>query len=165
MGPTAGMFDSLFFNTLRVIAAGIGIGLCSQGNFAGTIIFILLYGVTQSILKWLLLRVGYTTGTSFIDNIFSTGMMSVLSKSASLLGLMMVGAMTATMVNVPLNWTIVTGDTSVVVLDIINGIFPGLLGVILLFVMVNLIKKGWRPTRLILLIFIISFVGAILGIF
>ena len=73
--------------------------------------------------------------------------------------------MTATMVNVPLNWTIVTGDTSVVVLDIINGIFPGLLGVILLFVMVNLIKKGWRPTRLILLIFIISFVGAILGIF
>ena len=165
MGPTAGMFDSLFFNTLRVIAAGIGIGLCSQGNFAGTIIFILLYGVTQSILKWLLLRVGYTTGTSFIDNIFSTGMMSVLSKSASLLGLMMGGAMTATMVNVPLNWTIVTGDTSVVVLDIINGIFPGLLGVILLFVMVNLIKKGWRPTRLILLIFIISFVGAILGIF
>lgn len=136
-----------------------------SGNFAGAIIFILLYGVTQSILKWRLLRVGYTTGISFIDNIFSTGMMSVLSKSASLLGLMMVGAMTATMVNVPLNWTIVTGDTSVVVLDIINGIFPGLLGVILLFVLVNLIKKGWRPTRLILLIFIISFVGAILGIF
>ena len=47
----------------------------------------------------------------------------------------------------------------------IRCIFPGLLGVILLFVMVNLVKKGWRPTRLILLIFIISFVGAILGIF
>ena len=32
MGPTAGMFDSIFFNCLRVIGAGIAIGLCSQGN-------------------------------------------------------------------------------------------------------------------------------------
>ena len=32
MGPTAGMFDSLFFNGLRIIAAGIGIGFNSQGN-------------------------------------------------------------------------------------------------------------------------------------
>ena len=30
MGPTAGMFDSIFFNCLRVIGAGIAIGLCSQ---------------------------------------------------------------------------------------------------------------------------------------
>jgi PTS system mannose-specific IID component len=165
MGPTAGMFDSLFFNTLRVIAAGIGIGLCSQGNFFGVIIFILLYGVTQSIAKYFLLNWGYTLGTSFIDDIFNSGMMTVLSKSASLLGLMMVGAMTATMVNVPLNWTITTGDTSVVVADILKSIFPGLLGVILLFVMVRLIKKGWKPTKLILLVFAIAFIGAILHIF
>ena len=45
MGPTAGMFDSIFFNCLRVIGAGIAIGLCSQGNILGTFIFILLYGV------------------------------------------------------------------------------------------------------------------------
>lgn len=165
MGPTAGMFDSLFFNTLRVLAAGIAIGLCSQGNFAGVVIFILMYGVSQSVLKYLLLNVGFTAGTSFIDQVFSTGMMSVLSKCASVLGLMMIGAMTATMVNVPLNWTITTGDTSVVILDIINQIFPGLLGVLLLFWMVHLIKKGWQPTKLILLIFVIAFVGAVLGIF
>ena len=30
MGPTAGMFDSIFFNCLRVIGAGIAIGLCSH---------------------------------------------------------------------------------------------------------------------------------------
>lgn len=92
MGPTAGMFDSLFFNTLRVLAAGIAIGLCSQGNFAGVVIFILMYGVSQSVLKYLLLNVGFTAGTSFIDQVFSTGMMSVLSKCASVLGLMMIGA-------------------------------------------------------------------------
>lgn len=165
MGPTAGMFDSLFFNTFRVIAAGIAIGLCSQGNILGTLIFILLYGVSQSVFKYFFTIWGYTLGTSFIDKVFNSGLISVLSKSASALGLMMVGAMTATMVNVPLNWTITTGDTQVVVADILQSIFPGLLGLVLLFTMVHLIKKGWRPTKLIALVFVIAFVGALVGIF
>ena len=77
MGPTAGMFDSIFFNCLRVIGAGIAIGLCSQGNILGTFIFILLYGISQSLLKWFLLKLGYTLGTSFIDTVFNSGLMSV----------------------------------------------------------------------------------------
>lgn len=165
MGPTAGMFDSLFFNCLRIIAAGIGIGFCAQGNIIGTLIFILLYGVTQSVAKYYLLMAGYNFGTTFIDNVFNSGLIKVLTKSASVLGLMMVGAMTATMVNVPMNLTITSGDTSVVVLDVINSIFPGLLGVCLLFGMVTLIKKGWRPMQLIGVIFVIGLLGALVGIF
>ncbi|MBQ1300560.1 MAG: PTS system mannose/fructose/sorbose family transporter subunit IID, partial [Erysipelotrichaceae bacterium] len=53
----------------------------------------------------------------------------------------------------------------VVVADIINGIFPGLLGVILVFVLVRLIKKGFRPTQLIAGIFAIALLGALLKIF
>lgn len=165
MGPTAGMFDSLFFNCLRIIAAGIAIGLCSQGSFLGTIIFIILYGLSQSLVKYLFVNMGYQYGTSFIDMVFSSGLMQPLTKSAGVLGLMMVGAMTYTTVNVPLNLTIVTGDTSVVVLDVVNSIFPGLLGVLLLFFLVRLIKKGARPTQLILGIFAFALIGAFLGIF
>lgn len=165
MGPTAGMFDSLFFNCLRVIAAGIGIGLCADGNFLGTIIFILLYGVSQSVFKYILINLGYVYGTSFIDMVFETGLMTSLTKSASVLGLIMVGAMTAQMVNVPLNWTLTVGQTSVVVNDIINQIFPGLLGVVLLFTLVSLIKKGKRPTQLIFGILAIAILGALIGIF
>jgi PTS system mannose-specific IID component len=165
MGPTAGMFDSLFFNCFRIIAAGVGIGLCSQGNFFGTILFILLYGVTQSVLKYYLLNIGYTFGTSFIDKVFSSGLMGIMTKCSSIIGLMMVGAMTATMVSVPLDCTINIGETSVVLQDVLNSIFPGLLSVILLFVMVRLIKKGWKPMQLILLVFAIAFLGALIHIF
>ena len=165
MGPTAGMFDSLFFNCLRVIAAGIGIGLCSEGNILGTFIFILLYGVSQSVFKYILINLGYTYGTSFIDMVFSTGLMGALTKAASVLGLTMVGAMTAQMVNVPLNWTLNIGQTSVVVGDVLNQIFPGLLGLVLLFTLVSLIKKGKRPTQLILGIIVFAMVGALVGIF
>lgn len=165
MGPTAGMFDSLFFNCLRIIAAGIAIGFCSEGNILGTLIFILLYGVTQSIVKYYFVNWGYIYGTKFIDMIFSSGLMTALTKAASVLGLVMVGAMTAQMVNVPLNLTITTGQTSVVVADVVNSIFPGLLGVILLFFLVSLIKKGKRPTQLILGIFVFALLGAFVGIF
>lgn len=165
MGPTAGMFDSLFFNCLRIIAAGVAIGLCSQGNFMGVPIFIFLYGITQSILKYFCVKYGYIYGTSFIDKIFSSGLMPALRKSASILGVTMVGAMTAGIVNVPLNWTVQMGDTSVVILDVLNSIFPGILSIVLVLFLMRLIKKGRRPVQLIVGIFAFAFIGAIIGIF
>lgn len=165
MGPTAGIGDSFFFNVVRVIAAGIAIGLCSQGNFLGTIIFILLYGGLQGVAKWYLLRIGYTMGTSFIDKVFQSGLMDALSKSAAIVGLTMVGAMVAQMVHVGLSWTIVVGDTSVAVLDTFNAIMPGILSVGLLFLFVRLIKKGYRPIQLVLGLIGISILFAFLGIF
>ena len=165
MGPTAGMFDSLFFNCLLLIGAGIAIGLCSQGNIAGTFIFILLYGVTQSILKWFLLKAGYTLGTSFIDSIYNSGLMQVATKAASILGVMMVGCMTATTVGFPLNWTVTIGDTSLVVLDLFESIYPGILSVAIVLIMLAFIKKGVRPIVLIFGLLIFCLLGAAVGIF
>lgn len=165
MGPTAGMFDSLFFNCLRVIGAGIAIGLCSQGNILGTFIFILLYGVTQSILKWFLLKAGYTLGTSFIDSVYNSGLMQVATKAASILGVMMVGCMTATTVGFPLNWTVNIGETSLVVLDLFNSIYPGILSVAIVLIMLAFIKKGVRPIVLIFGLLIFCLLGAAVGIF
>lgn len=165
MGPTAGIGDAFFFNCLRVIAAGIGIGLCSQGNILGVLLFILIYGGSQIVCRYYLLRVGYSLGTSFIDSVFSSGLMDSLTKAASIIGLSMVGAMTATMVNVKLNWTINIGDASVVVLDVINSIMPGILSIALVFLLMKLIKKGYRPVTLVLGILVVSIVLAFLGIF
>ena len=165
MGPTAGMFDSIFFNCLRVIGAGIAIGLCAQGNILGTLIFILLYGVSQSVLKYILLKLGYTLGTSFIDSVFNSGLMGIATRSASILGLIMVGAMTAVTVGFPLNWTINIGQTSVVVADLFNNIYPGILSVGLVLLMMKLIKKGRRPTQLILGLIVVALLGAFIGIF
>jgi mannose/fructose/N-acetylgalactosamine-specific phosphotransferase system component IID len=165
MGPTAGMFDSLFFNGLRIIAAGIGIGLGSQGNLLGALMFILLYGVTQSIAKYYMLNWGYNYGTTFIDQVFSSGLMKALTKATAILGLMMTGALTASMVNVPLNWTISINGANLVIQDVLNSIFPGLLSIILVFVMVRLIKKGVRPSYLIFGILAFGLLGALIKIF
>ena len=165
MGPTAGIGDAFFFNCLRVIAAGIGIGLCSQGNILGVLLFILIYGGSQIACRYYLLRVGYSLGTSFIDSVFSSGLMDSLTKAASIVGLSMVGAMTATTVNVPFNWTINVGKTSVVVLDLFEAIYPGILSVGIVLLMMALIKKGKKPITLIVGLIVAGLLGAFLHIF
>ncbi|MGC3995512.1 MAG: PTS system mannose/fructose/sorbose family transporter subunit IID [Propionicimonas sp.] len=165
MGPTAGMFDSLFFNALRIIAAGIAIGLAAQGNVLGPILFVLLYGVSQSVVKYYFTNWGYTLGTSMIDTVFKSGLMAALTKAAAVLGLTMMGAMTAKMVNVPLQWTIQIGGASLVVQDVINSIMPGLLSVLLVFGLVALIRRGVRPTWLVVIILATGVLGALVGIF
>lgn len=165
MGPTAGIGDAFFFNCLRIIAAGIAMGLAAQGNILGPILFLLLYGGSQMIARWYLLKAGYTMGTSFIDKVFSSGLLSAMTKAASILGISMVGAMVATMVDVKLAWTIRIGDTSVVVLDVLNSVMPGILSVILLFVLVVLIKRGKKPISLVIGILAVSIILAAVGIF
>ena len=165
MGPTAGMFDSLFFNCLRVIIAGICIGLAETGNILGPILFFVLYAGSQEIVRWLLLKTGYTLGTSFIDAIFNSGLMTIATRSASILGLMMVGAMTATTVKFPMNWTITVGKASVEILPLFEAIYPGILCVGLTLLMMVLIKKGRKPIQLILGLFAFGMLGALVGIF
>lgn len=165
MGPTAGMFDNLFFNCLRIIAAGIGIGLAQQGNILGMVMFILIYGVPQSIIKMWFCRLGYTYGTAFIDMMFSTGLMASFTKAASILGIMMVGAMTAQMVYVPLNLILHIGPATLEVAPVLDAIFPGFMSIALLFGYVALIKKGWKPINLILLTMVIGLLGALIHIF
>lgn len=165
MGPTAGMFDSIFFNLIRIVAAGIGIGLASQGNWIGVLIFILLYGVLQSVAKRYLVFAGYKLGGNFIEQIYESGLIKPLTKASSILAIIMVGAMTAQMVNVPLDWTLTVGEASVSVNEVLDQIFPGLLSVVLMYILVKLIYKGVRPTYLVIGIIVLSLLLAALGLF
>lgn len=77
----------------------------------------------------------------------------------------MVGAMVASSVKVKLAWTITIGEASVVVLDILDSIIPGILSIVLVFGLMKLIKKGYKPITLVFGILVISIVLAFFGIF
>lgn len=98
MGPLSGIGDSIFWGVLRVIAAGIGISLASQGSILGPILFLLIYNVPSILTRYYLTYVGFTLGDTFIEDMYQSGSMKLLNKAASTLGLMMIGSMTATMV-------------------------------------------------------------------
>ena len=73
--------------------------------------------------------------------------------------------MTATTVNVPLAWTLGSGDTAVVIGDLLDGIYPGILSIAIVMVCMWLTKKGVRPLQIILGIIAIALLGAFLGVF
>ena len=81
------------------------------------------------------------------------------------MGITMVGAMGASSVKVKLAWTITIGEASVVVLDILDSIIPGILSIVLVFGLMKLIKKGYKPITLVFGILVISIVLAFFGIF
>lgn len=98
MGPISGIGDPFFWGILRVIAAGIGISLASTGSVMGAILFLLLYNVPAFLVHYYALYTGYAIGASFIKRLYQSGGIKILTKVASLLGLLMMGSMTASTV-------------------------------------------------------------------
>ncbi|MCH4206986.1 MAG: PTS system mannose/fructose/sorbose family transporter subunit IID [Solobacterium sp.] len=165
MGPLAAVGDSIFFNCIRVIAAGIGISLASQGNPLGVLLFVGIYGGIFLAVKWYLLNLGYTVGTDTITKAFKSGIIQALSDAACAMGLVMVGSLVSSMVSISSPAEIpMGGGTTMVLQDIFDGIIPGFLKLVLLFSIVAMVRKKWKPIWIIFLILGIGVLGSVLGV-
>ena len=166
MGPLAAVGDSIFFNCIRVIAAGVGISLASKGNPIGVLLFVAIYGLAFLGVKWWLINLGYTLGTKSIAEAFKSGIIGNLSKAACAMGLMMVGSLTSSMIDISTKLVIPMGSgTEMVVQDIFDAIFPGILKLALLYFCVTMTRKKVQPIVLIGIILAFGIVGALVGLF
>lgn len=100
MGPLSGIGDSIFWGTVRLIAAGVAIPLAMQGNILAPFLFLLIYELPSVITRWELLKVGYTSGEKFLKQSSKSGLISKITDLATVVGMMMVGAMTASSVTI-----------------------------------------------------------------
>lgn len=99
MGPMSGIGDAIFWGVLRVIAASVGMALCADnGSIMGPIVFLLIYNIPSWLTRWFLTVLGYRVGSSFITKVYESGLMNIVTKLASTLGLLMIGAMAASFV-------------------------------------------------------------------
>ena len=166
MGPLAAVGDSIFFNCIRVISAGVGISLASQGNPLGVLLFVAIYGGCFLAVKWYLLNLGYSLGTEAITAAFKSGIIGWLSDSACVMGLIMVGALVSSMVSISTPLVIpMGGGAEMIVQDIFDGIMPGILKIGLLFLIMNLVRKKVKPILIIFGILAVAVVGAYFGVF
>jgi len=165
MGPLAGVFDSLFWGTLKVIAAGVGTSLALKGNILGPILFLLLFNVPHLALRYKLTFTGYQTGTWFLQNLAKTNAMDKLTAGAAIVGLMVVGAMPATLMSVKTALTIGTADHGIAVQGILDQIIPAIIPLGLTLAVYSLIKKNIKPTYLLLGLLLAGFIGSIIHVF
>lgn len=164
MGPLAGIGDSLFWGTFRVIAAGIGISFALQGNIFGPILFLLLYNVPHLFLRIAGLKYGYQVGVNSLERIQKEGLMDKIMAITRTIGLIVVGGMVATMLKVetPLKFNI--NDAEVVLQDILNQILPNMLPLLVTFAIFGLMKKKVSITRLTIGIIVVGILIHWIGI-
>jgi len=165
MGPLAGVFDSLFWGTFKVIAAGVGTSLAIKGNILGPVLFLLIFNVPHLLLRYNLTFIGYNAGTKFLQNLSKSGLMDKLTQGASILGLMVVGAMPATLMSITTPLTIGAAKSGVGVQGILDQIVPMVIPLGLTFLVYYFVKKNTKTTWLLLGLLVLGFVGSMIHLF
>ena len=165
MGPFAGIGDSFFWGTFRIIAAAIGISLAQQGSPFGFILFLLLFNIPHFIIKYYLTVAGYRFGTDIMKNAKESGILQTISKGATIVGLMVIGGMSASMVSLTTPLQITLGETAFTIQSYLDQIFPLLLPFGYVLAMYGLLKKGMNSAWVLLLTVAIGILGALIGIF
>lgn len=161
MGPLAGIGDSLLFSVVRVIAAGIGISFALQGSILGPILFFLIYNGCTMALRFSLGYVGFISGSSFITNMYQNGTLKILTKCAGILGLIMVGAMTASTVKFTTAISIpIPGGEAVALQSSLDTLFLGLVPLLLTFGCKKLLDKNVNINWTMVGIFVLSLLMA-----
>ena len=141
MGPLAGIGDSFIWGTLRIIATGVGLSLANQGNILGPILFLLIFNLPAQGLRYYLMNTGYKLGSGFLAKIQQNGLMSKLTYAASVLGLMVVGGMTAENVAISFPLKFGSGNEATTLNDVFNNIMPGLMPLLFTLLVYYLLKK------------------------
>ncbi|NLU09512.1 MAG: PTS system mannose/fructose/sorbose family transporter subunit IID [Tepidanaerobacter acetatoxydans] len=164
MGPLAGIGDSFFWGTLRIIATGIGLPLAAQGNILGPILFLLVFNIPHLLVRYYGGVLGYKFGTNLLNKASDSGIMNILTKAATIVGLMVIGAMSASMVKLETPLKFMISGKEFLLQDYINQIFPLLLPLLYTLFMFNLLKKGHKSTTLLLVTIAFGLLGALLHI-
>ena len=165
MGPIAGIGDSLFWGTLRPLAGGIACSLALAGNFFAPILFLLLFNIPNILVRYFGVHIGYNSGLKALTKFEKMGITEKVFQGASIIGLLVIGGMIASMVSVNLGLTIGSGDSAIAINDVLDGIMPKMLPLLTTLGIYKLIKKGVKVNWILLGIIILSILGTFIGIF
>lgn len=179
IGPTSAIGDSLWVATIIPILLTISLSISQASTnipWIGSLLYMIVYPLGTFFLSWYLFKFGYKSGLEGMQTFMADGTLDKLTNAMTVLGLIVVGALTASFVNMPLPIQIVRdiydATTNTVIPDqvifnadnIVNSIFPKLLPLSLTLAVYYLYsKKKWSPLKLMGLILVLAAVLTALG--
>lgn len=165
MGPLAGVGDSFFLGTLRVIAISIGASLMAKGNPLGILMFLLVWNVPCFLVKYFGTFLGYRLGVNFITKAAESGIMQKIMEAAGMLGMMAIGAMSVTSVHTNFALAIGSGEGATTIQTVLDSIMPACASIGLTWGMYALLRKKIHPLILIFGTMIVCILFSAIGIF
>ena len=134
-----------------------------NGQVFGPILYVLFLVAAQLIIRYVLMHYGYRTGVSAISSLKENT--KKVSRAATIVGVTVVGALAASMVNLSIKTEIVAGAATVQLQEgVLDKVMPKLLPVSYTFLILYLIKKKVSPIYLVLITLLVGVLGAYLGI-
>lgn len=164
MGPFAGIGDSFFQGTLRIITFGIGLSFAQQGSILGPILAVVLFAIPSLLVAYHGTFLGYRSGNKYLAKLYQEGLMDRVMHFASVVGLAVIGGMVASMVAITTPLQFNTGGTELVLQDMIDQIFPKLLPLVFTLGIYWLIQKKVNTNVLLLGIIVFGLVFSAIGI-
>lgn len=164
MGPMAGLGDSFFWGTLLTIAVGIGVSFAKEGSILGPILFLLIINIPGFLARYYCLKFGFDYGVKFFADMSSSAVIEKITKCASILGLMVIGAMVATTVSMQITMTVGVGEVTESLQTYIDQIMPCFLPACAFGVMYWLLGKNVKTTTILIGLVILGCVASFFGI-
>ena len=164
MGPFAGIGDSFFQGTIRIITFGIGLSFAQQGSILGPILAVLLFAIPSLLFAYNATFFGYRSGNKYLAKLYQEGLMDRVMHFASIVGLAVVGGMVASMVSITTPLTFSTGGTNLVIQDMLDSIIPKMLPFVFTLGIYNLVQKKVNTNVLLIGIVLFGMVMGALGI-
>ncbi len=142
MGPFAGIGDSLMPGTLIPILLSIGLGISKEsGSVLGPLFYAVAFLGIMLPLTWFLFNRGYKMGVNAAQYVLSGGIKDKITNSITIIGIMVAGAISAMYVNLKTGLVFTSGEMSLDLNNVLEGLFPNLLTLLLGLVTYYLIAK------------------------
>jgi len=165
MGPLSGIGDAIMGSTIRQIMMLFFLSLALEGAVWAPPTFYVLYAIVVNFpLFNLFLEMGYKSGKDAVTKILGTPWLSVLTKTAGLASMMIMGGMTAKYTTFALNYTYTMGESVVNLQEKLDTAIPGVLAIGATFIFYYLVGKKVKYIYLVLGAFVFCLALTLLGL-
>ena len=158
MGPFAAFGDVIFHTIQGTVFGAIAGNMALDGNPTGMFIWMAWY-VAVWFIRVRLFHLGYNSGAALVTTM--SDKLESITNGTSIVGLMMVGALISSVVNLKFVLSFTSGEITMSLQENLDKIMPFIPQIILVVIMYWLSgKKGMTTTKLIFVVMIVAIILA-----
>ena len=165
MGPLAGIGDSVDQGIVGTISLAVFVPFALEGSIIAAFMPGIIYCAYAYLCSWWLFNKGYKFGKSSVLEILKSGKIQKLIDAASILGMFMIGCLSASYVKLTTAIEFVSETSTVNLQSILDGILPKMLPFTVIMLMyLYILKKGPKFLQIVFFVMVAGVLLTFLGI-